>query len=337
MNSAPQPDPNQPQPAAAPLRVALPGLAYAGTRQPEGLRQQMSATAGTAAAAAIPAVQIDGLSVHYATQADPALSIGHLEVRPRERLALTGANGAGKSTLLKALCSLVQPDSGTIRIFGEKPSQARGLIAYLPQLRAIDWHYPVSVEDFALLGSCVRLGWLRRPCRNWKERTAALLEKLELYPLRKRPIRALSGGQQQRLLLARALLPEPQLYLLDEPLTAVDAHSVELIGSILQSEHEAGKTMIVATHHLDFGSRFRFDRQLRMHCGCVHAVQSDAEALHEEPLTPPPPAALKFYASPAGRASATTGGGSNVTGGAGNNATGDAGNRATDNANSAQR
>lgn len=252
------------------------------------------------------AVEVEGLRVHYASQEAPVLTISHLSVPVGERLALTGANGAGKSTLLKSLAGLIRPDAGQVRIFGEKPDHARGYMAYLPQLRAIDWHYPISVEDFALLGASVRLGWFRRPGKTWKQREDALLERLQLYPLKQRPIRALSGGEQQRLLLARALLPDPDLYLLDEPLTAVDAHSVEVIGSILQEEHAAGKTMVVATHHLDFGRSFRFDRQLRVHCGCVHAVQSDPEALHEEPVSPPLPEPLVFRPQMGAKATAAT-------------------------------
>lgn len=227
-----------------------------------------------------PAVQVSDLRVHYATAADPVLSISHLNVARGERLALTGANGAGKSTLLKALIGLVKPDAGSVRLFGLPPARARGCVAYLPQLRAVDWHYPISVFDFALLGSAVRLGWFRRPGKDWRVRTTALLERLRLGELGSRPIRALSGGEQQRLLLARALLCSPDLFLLDEPLTAVDAHSVELIGEILENEHRAGKTLVIATHHLDFGGVFRFDRELQLHCGCVHAVRQGVDALH---------------------------------------------------------
>lgn len=227
-----------------------------------------------------PAVQVSDLRVHYATEADPVLSISHLSVARGERLALTGANGAGKSTLLKALVGLVKPDSGSVRLFGLAPERARGCVAYLPQLRAVDWHYPIHVFDFALLGSAVRLGWFRRPGKAWRARTTTLLERLHLSELSSRPIRALSGGEQQRLLLARALLCSPDLFLLDEPLTAVDADSVELIGEILEGEHRAGKTLLIATHHLDFGGVFRFDRELQLHCGCVHAVRQGADALH---------------------------------------------------------
>lgn len=251
-----------------PHKAAKPFFPYRGTTRP----------APDAAGSPATAVEVSDLRVHYATQAEPVLSIAHLRVARGESLALTGANGAGKSTLLKTLTGLVRADSGSVRIFGATPAQSRSRIAYLPQLRAVDWHYPINVFDFALLGCCVRLGWLRRAGSLWRNRTHELLERLKLSDLCSRQIRALSGGEQQRLLLVRALLSDPELFLLDEPLTAVDADSVSLIGDILESEHRAGKTLIIATHHLDFGGTFRFERELQLHCGCVHAVRSGADA-----------------------------------------------------------
>lgn len=270
-------------------KSAAPLLPYGGSRDrpaPAPSRQQQAgeqrsaapAQAATGGSDTHAAVEVNDLRVHYATQADPVLSVSHLRVARGECLALTGANGAGKSTLLKSLTGLVRADHGSIRVFGLPPERARGCIAYLPQLRAVDWHYPISVSDFALLGCAVRLGWLRRANQFWRTRAEDLLQRLHLHPLRSRQIRALSGGEQQRLLLVRALLADPDLFLLDEPLTAVDADSVTLIGDILESEHRAGKTLIVATHHLDFGKTFRFDRELQLHCGCVHAVRTGKDA-----------------------------------------------------------
>jgi manganese/zinc/iron transport system ATP- binding protein len=167
------------------------------------------------------------------------------------RVALVGANGSGKSTLLKAVAGLLRPQAGTIRIYGQPVGACRHRVAYLPQRSEVDWRFPVTVERLVLAGRYVHLGWLRRPGRADRELVARVLEQLGLSALAERQINELSGGQQQRALLARALVQEADLLLLDEPLSAVDAASRRIIAEVLDGLRRQGRTALVATHHLD--------------------------------------------------------------------------------------
>jgi manganese/zinc/iron transport system ATP- binding protein len=205
-------------------------------------------------AAALPgaaALDITDLSVAYPSEAQLAIQDIDLEVAVGMRMALVGANGSGKSTLLKAVAGLLRPRSGTIRIYGLPVGACHHRVAYLPQRSEVDWRFPVSVERLVLAGRYVHLGWLRRPGAADRRRVAAVLDQLELTDLAGRQISELSGGQQQRALLARALVQEADLLLLDEPLSAVDARSRAIIAAVLDDLRRRGKSALIATHHID--------------------------------------------------------------------------------------
>ncbi|NWF79234.1 MAG: ABC transporter ATP-binding protein [Chloroflexi bacterium] len=197
------------------------------------------------------ALALDGLTVVYPGSSEPALRTVSLSVPAGVRAALVGANGSGKSTLLKAVAGLLRPQAGTIRIYGRPVGACHHRVAYLPQRGEVDWRFPVTVARLVLAGRYVHLGWLRRPRADDRRRVAAVLEQLGLSDLAHRQISQLSGGQQQRALLARALVQEADLLLLDEPLSAVDAASRQIIARALDGLRHQGKTALVATHHLD--------------------------------------------------------------------------------------
>jgi ABC-type Mn2+/Zn2+ transport system ATPase subunit len=197
------------------------------------------------------ALTLDGLTVAYPGAGGLALHAVSLSVTTGVRVALVGANGSGKSTLLKAVAGLLRPQAGTIRVYGLPVGACHHRVAYLPQRGEVDWRFPVTVERLVLAGRYVHLGWLRRPGRADRERVSTVLQQLGLAELAGRQISQLSGGQQQRALLARALVQEADLLLLDEPLSAVDAASRQIITGVLDGLRRAGKTALVATHHLD--------------------------------------------------------------------------------------
>jgi ABC-type Mn2+/Zn2+ transport system ATPase subunit len=197
------------------------------------------------------AIEIDTISVGYPGSEEAALQRVSLHVPAGLRVALVGANGSGKSTLLKAIAGLLPLQSGAVRIYGQPIAACHQRVAYLPQRSEIDWRFPVSVERLVLAGRYVHLGWLRQPGRADHERVAAVLGRLGLGELAERQISQLSGGQQQRALLARALVQEADLLLLDEPLSAIDAASRRIIAAVLDDLRRQGKTALVATHHLD--------------------------------------------------------------------------------------
>lgn len=179
-----------------------------------------------------------------------ALSDVNLEVEPGSLLAVIGPNGAGKSTLLKLIAGLLRPEAGTISVLGSPPGVEARSVAYLPQAEAVDWEFPVTVGEVAMMGRYARLGFGRRPGAVDRERVHAALETVGMAAAADRQIGALSGGQRRRVFLARALAADPELYLLDEPVTGVDARTQEELMDVLETEARSGKTVIASTHDL---------------------------------------------------------------------------------------
>jgi manganese/iron transport system ATP-binding protein len=179
-----------------------------------------------------------------------ALTDVSLAVSAGSLLAVIGPNGAGKSTLLKLIAGLLEPDVGTVTVLGAPPGVEARSVAYVPQAEAVDWDFPVTVGEVAMMGRYARLGFGRRPGRIDREKVAAALETVGMGGAIDRQIGALSGGQRRRVFLARAIAAEPELYLLDEPVTGVDATTQEELMDVLEAEARAGKTVIASTHDL---------------------------------------------------------------------------------------
>ncbi|NJN94438.1 MAG: ABC transporter ATP-binding protein [Anaerolineales bacterium] len=180
----------------------------------------------------------------------PALNEVNLNVPVGVRMALVGPNGAGKSTLLKAIAGLLPVQAGQIRVYGQPIGACHHRVAYLSQRSEVDWRFPLNVRQLALTGRYVHLGWLRRPAPKDYALVEQVLSQLHLSELAGRQIGQLSGGQQQRALLARALVQEADLLLLDEPLNAVDTKTRDIVMEVLKMLQKQGKTALVATHDL---------------------------------------------------------------------------------------
>lgn len=180
----------------------------------------------------------------------PALEGVSLEIPQGSLVAIFGPNGGGKSTLLKLIADLIQPWSGTVEVLGEPAGREAKRIAYVPQAELVDWSFPVSVSDVAMMGRYPRLGYWRRPRQADHEAVAAALERVGMTDLRSTQIGSLSGGQRRRAFLARAIAAEPDLYLLDEPVTGVDVTTQEDLMALLASEAARGRTAIATTHDL---------------------------------------------------------------------------------------
>jgi len=173
-----------------------------------------------------------------------------LDIAPGEFVGVIGPNGAGKSTLLNALLVMVPLRAGSIRIHGLPVVQARGRLAFMPQREAVDWSFPVVVEDVVLMGRQTRLGFGRRPAARDRAVVTWALEQMQMLDRRQTPIGNLSGGQQQRVFLARALAQEGDVLLLDEPMTGVDTTTQEAMLGLLQSFRRDGRTVVMTTHDL---------------------------------------------------------------------------------------
>lgn len=194
------------------------------------------------------AVSVDRLSAGYGARlalADVSLTVEHGSL-----LAVIGPNGAGKSTLLKAIAGLIRPIAGQVTVLGKPPGTAGRSIAYLPQAEEVDWDFPVTVDAVVMMGRYARIGIGRSPGRLDRERVAAALETVGMADQAHVQIGSLSGGQRRRVFLARALAADPELYLLDEPVTGVDAGTQEDLMDVLEAEARSGKTVIATTHDL---------------------------------------------------------------------------------------
>jgi ABC-type Mn2+/Zn2+ transport system ATPase subunit len=180
----------------------------------------------------------------------PAIEDVDLAVEPGTLLAVVGPNGAGKSTLLKLMAGLLVPWRGGIEVLGGPPGAASRRIAYVPQAELVDWAFPVTVGDVVMMGRYPALGPLRRPGSADRGAVASALAQVRMTDHAGTQIGRLSGGQRRRVFLARALAADPDLYLLDEPVTGVDATTQEDLMDLLEGEARRGKTVIATTHDL---------------------------------------------------------------------------------------
>jgi manganese/zinc/iron transport system ATP- binding protein len=196
-----------------------------------------------------PALSVRDLTVTYGEK--PALWDIDLNVAPGSLTAVVGPNGAGKSTLLKAAIGLVPKVAGTVLAFGSPVTDSLDRIAYVPQRSAVDWDFPTDVLDVAMMGAYRKLGWFRRPGPGERAKALECLDRLGVADLSRRQISQLSGGQQQRVFLARALVQDPELFLLDEPLAGVDVTTEERALNLFQELRDQGKTVVVVHHDLE--------------------------------------------------------------------------------------
>lgn len=176
----------------------------------------------------------------------------NLHIHPGQFAALVGPSGAGKTSLLKLLLGINSPNRGEICIDG-RALKAGGAahIGYVPQLETVDWNFPVTVQEAVLMGRVRRSGPWPWPSGEDRRRTRAVLDRLEIGHLAGQHIRNLSGGQQQRVFLARALIAEPDLLVLDEPTTGVDMRTAENVLHMLGELNCQGITIIMTTHDLN--------------------------------------------------------------------------------------
>lgn len=200
-----------------------------------------------------PVVEVTGLHFAYAEVA--VLEDVNLRVMPGEFLGLVGPNAGGKSTLLKLILGLLEPQGGQVRVLGQPPRSSRKHIGYVPQFPPFARDFPISVLDVVLQG---RFG-LGPSLGGWRraDRQAALaaLTEVEAADLAGRQIGTLSGGQLQRVLLARALVGEPALLILDEPTANIDQRLEGEIFDLL-ARLNARLTIIVVSHDIAFISDY---------------------------------------------------------------------------------
>ena len=180
-------------------------------------------------------------------------------IEPGQLVGVIGPNGSGKSTLIKSLLGFNNPDFGTIKLLGKPVEQSKGDIAYVPQRGSVDWDFPVTVKDVALMGRYSETPWWRDMSVEDKRIANEALEMVRMTEFRDRQIGQLSGGQRQRVFMARAIAQGSELLLLDEPFAGVDAATERAILDVLRDSREHGRTTLVVHHDLATAAEY-FDK-----------------------------------------------------------------------------
>ena len=187
------------------------------------------------------AIEIKNLTVAYGENI--ALENLNLDVETGSLMALVGPNGAGKSTLIKTILKFLKQITGEIKI--NKKS-----LAYVPQRNSVDWDFPTTLFDVVEMGCYGRVGLFKRVSKEEKQKVLKAIEQVGMLDFKDRQISELSGGQQQRTFIARALVQEADIYLMDEPFQGVDSTTEKSIVDILKKLKSEGKTLIVVHHDL---------------------------------------------------------------------------------------
>ena len=187
------------------------------------------------------AIEIRNLTVAYGENI--ALENLNLDVEVGSLMALVGPNGAGKSTLIKTILKFLKQITGEIKINGKT-------LAYVPQRNSVDWDFPTTLFDVVEMGCYGRVGLFKRVNKEEKQKVLKAIEQVGMLDFKDRQISELSGGQQQRTFIARALVQEADIYLMDEPFQGVDSTTEKSIVNILKKLKSEGKTLIVVHHDL---------------------------------------------------------------------------------------
>jgi ABC-type Mn2+/Zn2+ transport system ATPase subunit len=186
-------------------------------------------------------IEATGLAAGYGGA--PAISGVEFTLLPGQTLALLGPNGGGKTTLLRAVLGELRQVEGTLRV--------RGKCGTVPQTERSRLDYPVSALDVATMGTIASLPWWRRPGRREREAAARALERVGLRALAGETFGRLSGGQRQRVLIARALVQDAGVLLLDEPFSGLDRPSAEGLEALIAELSGEGRGIVIATHDLE--------------------------------------------------------------------------------------
>ena len=187
------------------------------------------------------AIEIKNLTVAYGENI--ALENFNLDIEVGSLMALVGPNGAGKSTLIKTILKFLKQITGEIKINGKN-------LAYVPQRNSVDWDFPTTLFDVVEMGCYGRVGLFKRVNKKEKQKVFKAIEQVGMLDFKDRQISELSGGQQQRAFIARALVQEADIYLMDEPFQGVDSTTEKSIVDILKKLKSEGKTLLVVHHDL---------------------------------------------------------------------------------------
>jgi zinc transport system ATP-binding protein len=230
-----------------------------------------------------PLIEIRGLNVKYPNGVS-ALEDINLDICESDLIALIGPNGAGKSTLLKVILGLIKPSSGSIKLFGSADlSKNLKSVGYVPQTALVrDPNLPFTVYETVLMGRTSVAGLLHGLRKTDRQKVDEVLKLFGIYELKDRKIGQLSGGQSQRVFLAKAMVAEPKMLLLDEPTSGVDMASKQEFYSILERLNRERQIAVVLSSH-DVGvvtkiaNRVLCINRSQFFCGPNHEFEADKE------------------------------------------------------------
>jgi len=195
-------------------------------------------------------ITLSGVTYGYSIKSAVLEGI-HLTITSGQFIGLLGPSGSGKSTLIKIIIGLIKPWHGSITFDNSSSHGTKKItVGYVPQVESVDWNFPVTVREVVGMGIWNQSGSTPWLARNVKEQVHDLLESLGIAEYDSRQIRELSGGEQQRVFLARALIRNPDILVLDEPTSGIDYNAREKIFGILNDLNVKGMTILVATHDI---------------------------------------------------------------------------------------
>jgi zinc/manganese transport system ATP-binding protein len=197
-----------------------------------------------------PVISLEHIDVQLGGR--PILQDVNLSINQGEFIVILGPNGAGKTTLIKLLLGLVKPSAGSVRLLGQTPRRGLRAIGYVPQRRTLDVEMSLRGRDLVGFGLDGHRWGIGLPSRRRKEKIDRALQEVDTLHLANAPVGQLSGGEQQRLLIAQALISDPRLLLLDEPLANLDlAHQQEVVSLVDKVCRERSVTVLLVSHDIN--------------------------------------------------------------------------------------
>lgn len=211
-------------------------------------------------------------NVNFAYDHQKILQNITFDIYKNDFMAILGPNGGGKTTLLKLLLGLLKPDSGVIKILGKKPYKIRKKLGYVPQYSEFDKDFPILVKEVVMMSSLNGKSIFPWFDKNVEKRAFELLDSLSIIHLADKKMGELSGGQKQRTLIARALMSDPEILLLDEPMASLDFSVEEDIYQLLKKINE-NKTIVFVTHDIGIISAYVNRITCLNVCACTHTIE----------------------------------------------------------------
>ncbi|PID52776.1 MAG: ABC transporter [Candidatus Moraniibacteriota bacterium] len=199
-------------------------------------------------------VNVKNITFKYPTQKNPILENVNLTVEKNDFVGITGSNGSGKSTLLKLILGIYTPQNGEIFLWGKNISVTKDRLSYLSQFEDIDFTFPITLYEVVQMGR-LHAKFINNFSTKDHKKIKEVMEKMNIWKLRDKSLGEVSGGQKQRTFLARALASEPELLILDEPLTNLDIHSQTDFYDLLKDLNE-NITIIVVDHNIEILSKY---------------------------------------------------------------------------------